>query len=371
MILLLACVQPDDDKTTKEPDTTEPMPGVTVTTYEATSDGDGYVEVPIEVDADVDVFQVVVKRDTDYVSTDYIYGPDDALVLDWEDWYDSSFSLTACFYPTEFATTANWPVRAEDGPLTEGTWKVAVSTLNARYGYVGNKTVQVEVLTRKDDDFGAGNLRALVAYATGVRDEDGVVDAMEGAVDYWKEIYADVGITLTAEYTDIEVDPQLPDTYEGLDAIRELYAAQGERVVLLVIGEDIGGDATVYGEAGGIPGPYSAANHAAVEISWLAGAGTDGAFSESDILLMGETLGHEVGHYMGLFHPVEDGYQYWDALDDTDECGSWTGCDTALGTNLMYPYPVCEGWSTNTCVRQSRITPDQSGVINRYVGVEQ
>lgn len=371
MILLLACTQPEDDKKTPDkPDITE-VPGVTVTSFEATSDRDGYIEVPVVVDDDVDVFQVVVKRDQDYVSTDYIYGPDGDLVLDWEDWYDSSFSLTECFFPTEFATTANWPVRTQDGPLEKGTWTVAVSTLNQRYEYVGNKTVQVEVITRKDDDFGAGSLRALVAYATGVRDEPGVVDAVEASVEYWKELYAAIGVTLGAEYTDIEVDPELPDTYEGLDAIRELYAAQGERVILVVIGEDIGGDSSVYGEAGGIPGPYSAANHSAVEISWLAGAGRDGEFSNADVLLMGETMAHEVGHYVGLFHPVEDGYVYWDALEDTEECGSWTGCDEQLGENLMYPYPVCTGSATSTCVRQGEITGDQSGVINRYVGVEE
>ena len=46
---------------------------------------------------------------------------------------------------------------------------------------------------------------------------------------------------------------------------------------------------------------------------------------------------HEVGHYLGLFHPVEDDFSTWDALG-TVECliKPLNKCFK----NFMFPYPV-------------------------------
>ncbi len=368
-LTLLACVQKDgeesDDSAGKRDDGV-----ITATTYAATSDRDGFLSIPVEVTEETGVFQVVVKRDRGLVSTEYLYNPGEDLVLDWEDWYDSSFSLTESFYPTEFATTLNWPVREEDGPLDVGTYEVIVSTLDGSYNYAGREDVTVEVLTRAEPNVDRGVLRAVIAYAEGVRDEPGVVDGVEAAVDYWVDLYAEIGVTLEPEYMDIDVDAQLPDTYEGLAAIAELHEDQDQRSVLMVVGESIANDRWLYGEAGGIPGPYAAADHAAVFVSWLANAGADAEFGEADVLLFGETMAHEVGHYLGLFHPVEDGWVYWDALEDTEDCARMGDCEGELGSNLMFPYPVCTGTSAGSCVRQDGLTEGQAGVVQRYVGVE-
>ncbi|MFN7143525.1 MAG: hypothetical protein ACK4YP_07115 [Myxococcota bacterium] len=364
ILFLVGCVDPDE----KDGDETSEV--VTVDTFAAKSDRDGYLRIPVEVTAGVDVFQVVVKRDSGTAALEYLYAPDGELVLDWEDWYDSSFSLTEAFFPTEFASTTNWPVRAGDGPLTEGTWEVVVGTYDMRGYYSGGEDVTIEVLTRADPAFERGALRAVIAYAEGVREEDGVEDAVEAAVDYWVELYAEFGVVLEPEFTDIAVDPSLPDTYEGLEEIRRFHEDRDERSVLMIVGEDIAGDEFLYGEAGGIPGPYAAADHAAVEVSWLANAGPDGEFQEADILLFGETMAHEVGHYLGLFHPVEDGFEYWDALEDTADCTGYSRCESELGSNLMFPYPVCGGISTSSCLRQDEVTTGQAGVVQRWVGVE-
>jgi hypothetical protein len=366
LLLLTACTGADGPEG-QQNDASEV---VHVRSFTATSDDDGYVSVPVEVTEGVDVFQVVAKRARGTLSTDYVYGPDGGTILDWEDWYDSSYSLTDCFFPSTDATTFDWPIRAEDGPLVPGTYQVQIATLTAGMEYAGGEDVDIDVLTRAEPDPAAGSLHAIIAYATGVRDEEGVVDGVEAAVAHWEEIYAAIGITLEPEYSDIDVDPALPDTYEGLDAYTTLLEAQGEHAVLLVVGESIAADDTLYGEAGSIPGPYVGTPHSAVEVSWLANAGADAEFSNADIQLFGETMAHEVGHYLGLYHPVEDGYDYWDALDDTEECSSWTRCDEDLGSNLMYPYPVCTGAGAGTCVRQDELTGMQAGVANGYLGIE-
>ena len=82
-------------------------------------------------------------------------------------------------------------------------------------------------------------------------------------------------------------------------------------------------------------------------------------------------MAHEVGHYLGLFHPAElpvgGVVKSWDALDDTTECLTGSECDAKLGTNLMYPTPLCD---STPCTPQAQVTPQQQGVVHRYVGVE-
>ncbi len=340
------------------------------TRYAAVTGDDGYLAIEVDVTSEVDVFQVVVTRDEGLLSTDYLVSPAGNMLLDWEDWYESAYSLSLCFFPGAHATTFNWPVRAEDGPLEKGVYSVQIAALDDAYAYAPGVKVEVEVLTRRDPDPTTGTLRAVIAYAEGVRGEEGVQTAVEGAAAYWVDLYADQGLTLEVEYSDLVVDASLPEVAEGLEAYVTFLEASGERVVLLVVGEEISGDAALYGEAGGIPGPWAPTRRSAVEVGWLANAGADGSFSRSDVLLFGETMAHEAGHYLGLFHPVEADYSYWDSLEDTAECDDWERCDDALGRNLMYPYPVCSTAEADTCVRQSILTDAQAGVMQRYVGVE-
>jgi hypothetical protein len=167
------------------------------------------------------------------------------------------------------------------------------------------------------------------------------------------------------------VDPDLPEAYTGQDEVQALLAGLDTRSLLLVVGETVGGDDTLYGEAAAIPGPYAPTPITVVEVGWLANAGSNAVFSDDEVLLFGETMAHEAGHFLGLYHPVEDGgydaWEWWDALDDTEECVDWRGCESALGDNLMFPYPICYG---RTCERQDELTRNQAGVVNHYVGVE-
>lgn len=364
--LLLAC---RDAEKVDTADSAAPVPDVRVTYVSATSDREGYVDVKVDI-AEGELFQVVVSRTRGWLSTDYVLAPDGSAAFDWEDWYDGPRSLTDACFPTAFSTSVNWPVRAEDGPLTPGTWTVRVATLTGQLDYQPGADVDVAILRRYDDDLARGTLRAVVAYAGGLQDDAEVVRGTEAAVAHWTGIYAAQGITLVPTYTTLDADGNLPDTYEGLEEVAALGASLAEPAVILVVGDDIGGDRTLYGEAGGIPGPYTPAPSGAVFVGWLANAGADARFSDNDILLYGETMAHEVGHYLGLFHPVEADYASWDALGDTTECRSWGACDDGLGENLMYPYPVCTGMSSGSCSRQTLVTPAQAGVLNRWIGVE-
>ena len=372
LALLLACRNDKAEDTEADPaaDTSESTPAVSIELRTGRTDRDGYVDVEVEVGPD-ELFQVMTRRNRGWMSTDYIYGPDGSAVLDWEDWYEAPRSLTSCFFPSRATTTVNWPVRDEDGPLNEGTWTVRAAALTSQLAYEANVDVDIAVLKRRDTDLTRGNLRVVVSYTEGLREDPEVVRGPEAAVDYWTQLYATQGITMSVTYEDIATDPDLPDTYQGLADLDTFAAGLAEPSVIVVIGDSIAGSSdAIYGEAGGIPGPYRPSPSGAVFASWLANAGGDATFQPPDILIYGETLAHEVGHYLGLFHPVEDGYQNWDALADTTECRAWGACDDALGANLMYPYPVCTGYAAATCGRQDQLSAQQGGVLHRWIGVE-
>jgi hypothetical protein len=102
-----------------------------------------------------------------------------------------------------------------------------------------------------------------------------------------------------------------------------------------------------------------------VAISWLQHAGKDGTLDDQDVQTMGETMAHEAGHFLGLFHPVEfsDGTaSSYDSLGDTPACSTRSDCDASLESNLMYPYA--------TGAVQDDLTAEQVGVLHRWTGVQ-
>lgn len=298
-------------------------------------------------------------------SVERVEGPGGGTALSWEDWYGDE-SLTSALYPEAADTILNWPVRAADGPLDDGTWTVEVAVTDAEGYYLDDVDLDVVVQTRVDSSgLDAGTIAVKLVYADGLADDDEVVRGTEAAVERWREVWDAYGLTLQLDTASSSIDPDLSDLYSADEDVRSQSAASEDSDIVVLVGERIGGRIDSYGIAGGIPGALTPSSRGAVVISWLANAGGDGTFSDEDIRLYGETLAHEVGHYTGLFHPVEDGWQAWDALDDTADCTSTNACEGDLGENLMFPYPVCD-W--NECPAQDQLSDGQVGVAQRYVG---
>lgn len=331
----------------------------------ATSGRNGIAAVTVEV-LDGEAAMLLTGEAGQYLSLEYIDDPSGDRVFTWRDWYGSN-GLTGAIFPEAKDMAVNWPVRADDPSLRAGMWTLGLATTNANGYYVEDIDIDVTAQFKKDDSFSSGKVRALVAYADGLAADAEVVRGTEAAVARWADVWAAAGIELEVRYTETDIDPTLPTMYDGGSAdLRALAAGEGDDDdVTVVIGDSVGNERNTYGVSGGIPGTLVASKRAAVVVGWIANAGRDGTFEPADIQLYGETLAHEVGHYMGLFHPVEASYDYWDALGDTPECRNARGCEEDLGTNNMFPYPVCD-W--RDCVAQDVITADQAGVSNRYTG---
>lgn len=332
--------------------------------FSGTSNNSGLLQVEVDLSGDQTAF-LVTAESSSYPTLERVLDPSGNEVLHWEDWWTSNESLTYAFFPWGQAMAFNWPVREEDGPLESGTWTVELATITPQGNYDGNQDVEVTVHKKADGAFGRSDVRVRIIWADGVGGDSDVVDAVEQAVERWREIWGEYGLTVDESYHDSSLDPDLGFWYSGSGAVESNAEQYDGQELFLIVGETIDGDTYTYGVAGGIPGSIEPNRFSFVVLSWLAHAGGNGQFSEDEIRLMGETMAHESGHYMGLFHPVESDYASYDALDDTPACGSANACENQLGDNLMFPYPLCYGQS---CDPQGELSDGQTGVSQRYTG---
>lgn len=282
--------------------------------------------------------------------------------------------LTMAVYPGPDATLA-WPSREEDGPLTEGTWAVELRTGVLEGGelyYAPEIPVSVSVHLKTDDDPEVGQLRIGLVYAgmDAPAADDRLGQFIRLAVEGWREIYGRHGLELiVTEYGASGIDSVQPGPGGGDDIYAQLSNDRlfDETDILVLMVEDFaaGMSPDIIGQAGAIPGTTGPGPRAGIAVSWLRHQGTDGEADAYEVSLLATTLAHEVGHYAGLFHPVEFDWTTFDPLSDTPTCGGENSCLRELGDNLMFPMAVC---MEAGCEDDVTISADQVGVLHLYPG---
>lgn len=261
-------------------------------------------------------------------------------------------------------STLNWPrsERDELGPI-----RVTLGNVSSTDTYVRGE-LEITALFKSDRDLGAGTIEVAIVYAGGSEADGDLLNAVTGALDVWQSTYAATGVSVEVVAESTWPDGDLEAPVYGTEAAFSAIAEEvGPHVIPIVITPLISDIEDVLGVAGDIPGPLAATNRSAILVSSVTAAGPDGLFQDEDIRLLGETLAHETGHYLGLFHPVETTWDRWDALDDTRECKSEAPCIEQMRDLLMFPFPVC---GFVGCTPQEVVTPEQSAVMHRYTGVD-
>ena len=331
------------------------------------SNATGYTSYTFEVEPGESHFLATAQAEEGYaVYVDTVYGPDGGLLFYAQDYWDSPRSRTNAIYASP-AATFGLPVLPTDDALQPGRYEVIVGLVNADSQYESKVRSEFSVTLKADDQLDQGHLHINLVYAGGTDQDEALMAGMETVLSKWRELYEQTGITLEFE-TSTWGDGELEAPSIGsAEAYRQISEASGFRSVNVVIVPEIALWDDLYGIAGHIPGPLVSAPNAAVLVSASLALGTNGVFDAGEKRLFAETLAHETGHYLGLYHPVEIGWNMWDALEDTQECTSEESCIDGMKDNLMFAFPYC---TSSGCVPQVILTNDQSDAMNLYVGVE-
>ena len=357
LILLAACGPPwvaDEDD------------GLRVLSVSRRSNGAGLLRLKVPVDPGEDaLLMTAITADVD-AFVDQLVAPDGEVVIKAEEWWDAPLTKTNAVFSAN-VVTFNWPVGAQDRPLEAGVWTLDVRTEEAQV------QVDVEVALRPEGVLTTGSLKVDLFFSGGLESNDDLVRGTEAAVARWQTIYGDIGIDLDVTLQVWNGPSTLAPPAIG-DGDSWLSLAQGKdlRTINVVMAPFVEGGRGVYGVSGSIPGALRATDRSGVLINASEALGVDGVLSAADERLLSETLAHEVGHYLGLYHPVESSYALWDSLEDTDQCTSASSCANILGDNMMFPSPVCESepCTPENLVSQTMITHDQAAVAHRYTGVD-
>ena len=332
---------------------------------ELIADNQGRARLPIEVlkgeRALLATAQVEGGRTAHFVS---LVDPAGEVVLASSAWEATSRSRTNGLFPAS-TVSLNWPISAGDRPLTPGPWTLELGVIDDREYASGPLALDVHL--SRASSFSEGHLDVAVVYTGDLGADAGLREAVRAATSQWKELVAEHGLTLS--FTPVQWPDAAPTDSPAADVERtyaDIAAALGPRTLVIVLVEQLFGSGDALGVAGDIPGPLVATERSAVAVSFLGTAGPDLRYDAEEIRLLAETLAHEAGHYLGLFHPVEQGWSHWDSLDDTPSCSDQGTCEDRLGANLMFPYPVC---FPPPCAPQGTLSSDQAGVLHRNTAV--
>lgn len=283
-------------------------------------------------------------------------------------------SLSGEYLPLN--NTVSIPSRSVDPQVQANTRFDVAAELSGGRNTNSNSRVQFYVTSRKDTNLRSGSMRMNIFYVGDIGAESTTKSAVQEAMREARNILSSAaGISLVVEEFDINGPTTVTAPFIGdnlyLNASR---MASSPAINTFIVGDISGpGSGSILGIAGGIPGPAIPSRKSGIAISIFTAAGIDGFFDQEDLFILGETIAHEAGHQMGLFHPIDfSGSEVSgvDPLSDTPECSFRTECvnNEALASNLMFPNPLVD--NRGRTIRQNQLTEDQRGVLNRYIAVD-
>lgn len=276
--------------------------------------------------------------------------------------------------------TKNVPSLPGDTPVSAGGYFAEITTavlfIGGSFVPSTNTDVTLTITNKSDGDLQAGILPIHVVYVDALAQEPSTKSAVGHALEEMSKIYGEqAGIQLQISEFDLDGPIVLPLPPNGSDYYLEATSSLPRSGVNIFIGGDVeslpGAGDSILGISPSIPGPAIPSAKSAVAISLNDSKGVDGEFSTEEENLLGETLAHETGHYLGLFHPVELDFPLADAdvdpLSDTPTCDSLDSClnHQELIHNLMFAVTVTDDQGDFN--RQDQLTPQQKEVLNLYI----
>jgi hypothetical protein len=298
---------------------------------------------------------------------------------------DSADTAWDSFWDTAYygARSGWWTSPFYHGPAIGGTLVLPMSPGTAPVG--GCLTLQAAVdgeahgpgrvtvaVRRAPPEADALNLHLVVVDGAGI--DEAQLDAL---VDRMFAVYARGSALRRGVVTIFDLSlPQGPfaSPAEGMRALRASVTDPSDPLAMrmFLIADFLGGGG-ILGEAGGVPGPLAdpGTGSSGVVVSIDGHRRGDGSL---DIDTLAETMAHEAGHQMGLFHTSESNGLAFDILADTPECDAATydrnedglvtagECRDVDGQNFMF-------WvSGGRNLDQGGVSASQAWVLDRTPG---
>ncbi len=195
------------------------------------------------------------------------------------------------------------------------------------------------------------------------------LDVLTEAVSNASGLFAPAALTLrVASTATVTAGPRVASVGPAIRLLRrETISPEADpRSIPLVFVAGFTDEANLKAISGNIPGPlaFPPSVSAGIVLSLDAHTGVDG---ELDAVLLGETIAHEVGHYLGLRHLSEADGETFDSLEDTPECEASNDsdedgvvdadeCAELGGDNLMF-------WNDSRVIEQTVLTPSQVRIL--------
>ena len=193
------------------------------------------------------------------------------------------------------------------------------------------------------------------------------------AMSVMSTIYSNNGITLRVKDTITISDSQYATVSKSfIDSTTSGLVSQGssDTVNLFFVEDQPSSETAILGVSAGIPGTMSIASSWNGVINYLSAHAT-GSTLNSQVL--GETVAHEMGHWLGLFHTTEAAGSSFDPLSDTAQCpisldGDSDGkvyaeeCEGYGADNLMF----WTTWSTSSQAAgktQEKLSTEQQYIL--------
>ncbi len=263
-----------------------------------------------------------------------------------------------------------------------GRYRVSFAAFSDRDGTQplpdGSAEVRVYTVQRNVDDTCGIYLDFLVDYEA--IDQASFQEAIGRLVGRIDAIYRQVGVAVI-DYQVQQINLQSPDINVGSDTVlavaddvlrqaRAVGSARAGALHVMVVRSIEGESASGFNPAGysmGLPGPYDADRPNAtvlVSTSHYASLNANGVLV-LDVDGMATSLAHELGHFMGLYHPSEPSGSGHDPLIETPECGTPSSCNDAFRQNIMTSSSWLTSAGLNPAFRMT-LTSGQGRVIRRH-----